>query len=366
MSPRTPIDRLPEELTGRRVARRLVQLGALGGLVALVLGTGPDLDSVRDDLRHADLGWLAAGAGLELLSALSYVVVFRAVFSARMGWRDSYRIGMAEQAANSVLPVSGAGGLALGAWALSRAGMSPERIGRRTVAFFFLTSLANVVLLIVVAALSAAGVTDADPAPAVTYGFGAAALAATVLVLGLPRLLARGGRRRSEPPRRGRAATAARYARDSLTRGIPDGLGLLRRRPVAIASGSAGFLLFDIAVLGVCFRAFGYAPPLGVLLLGYVIGQLGGNVPLPGGVGGVDAGLIGTFALYHQPLAATAAAVLLYHAIALWVPGLLGGAAFVQLRRSLRGDSRAAIGSRPVADTTPAGAVPAVACRRAA
>jgi uncharacterized membrane protein YbhN (UPF0104 family) len=72
-----------------------------------------------------------------------------------------------------------------------------------------------------------------------------------------------------------------------------------------------------------------------VLVLGYMIGQLGGNLPLPGGIGGVDAGLIGIFALYHQPLAPTTAAVLVYHAIALWIPALPGSVAFVQLRRRL-------------------------------
>jgi uncharacterized membrane protein YbhN (UPF0104 family) len=50
----------------------------------------------------------------------------------------------------------------------------------------------------------------------------------------------------------------------------------------------------------------------------------------------LDVGLIGTFALYHQPLAASTDAVLLYHAILLWVPGLLGGVAFFHLRRDLR------------------------------
>ena len=51
-----------------------------------------------------------------------------------------------------------------------------------------------------------------------------------------------------------------------------------------------------------CFRAFGGSPPIGVLVLGYLIGQLGGNLPLPGGLGGIEGGLVGTFALYHQPV----------------------------------------------------------------
>ena len=85
-----------------------------------------------------------------------------------------------------------------------------------------------------------------------------------------------------------------------------------------------------------CFVAFGHRPPFGVLVLGYLIGQLGGNLPTPGGVGGVDLGLVGTFVLYQQPLAVSTAAVLTYHAISVWVPGLMGSQAFVELRRTLQ------------------------------
>ncbi len=39
---------------------------------------------------------------------------------------------------------------------------------------------------------------------------------------------------------------------------------------------SVGYLGFDIVVLAACFRAFGPAPPVGTLLLAYVLGQLAG------------------------------------------------------------------------------------------
>ena len=107
---------------------------------------------------------------------------------------------------------------------------------------------------------------------------------------------------------------------------------------------------FDIAVLGACFAAFGYSPAIGVLVIGYLIGQLGGNIPVPGGIGGVDAGLIGIFVLYHQPLAVTTAAVLIYHAIALWVPALLGSLAFVQLRRTLQREENPAAMCAPLGE----------------
>ena len=81
--------------------------------------------------------------------------------------------------------------------------------------------------------------------------------------------------------------------------GVEEALALLRSRDVAVIAGAAGYMLFDVAMLGVCFAAFGLAvPPLGVLLMAYLIGQLGGLIPLPGGLGGVDGGLIGTLVLY--------------------------------------------------------------------
>ena len=66
-----------------------------------------------------------------------------------------------------------------------------------------------------------------------------------------------------------------------------------------MAIGSAGYMLFDIAVLGVCFPAFGNPlPPVDALLLAYIIGQLGGLIPLPGGIGGLDLGLLAALLLY--------------------------------------------------------------------
>jgi uncharacterized protein (TIRG00374 family) len=85
-------------------------------------------------------------------------------------------------------------------------------------------------------------------------------------------------------------------------------------------------------------------------VLGYLIGQLGGNIPVPGGIGGVDGGLIGTFALYHAPLATATAAVLAYRAISLWIPAALGSVAFVQLRRTLQRSEQPAAICQPLAE----------------
>ena len=349
MSATDPTTRMPDELSPRHWRRRLLQLAAVVGVVVLLVVFGPGLGGLREHIANASPGWLALGVLLEVLSALSYVVIFRAVFCPRMSWHFSYQIGMAEQAANSVLSVSGAGGLALGVWALRRGGMSTEHIGRRTVAFFFLTSLANVGGVVLFAALYAVGILHRDRNSALTYGFGAAALLATLLVLGLPALLV-DKLPPSEQVKSGKVAAALRFIRRSLGQGVSDGVSLLRQRSPGVLIGSIGTMAFDLAVLGACFRAFGYAPAIGMLVLGYLIGQLGGNIPLPGGIGGVDFGLIGVFLLYHQPLAATTAAVLVYHAIALWVPALLGSVAFVQLRASLQREEQPAAMCMPLAE----------------
>jgi uncharacterized protein (TIRG00374 family) len=137
---------------------------------------------------------------------------------------------------------------------------------------------------------------------------------------------------------------------EALGQGVRDALSLLRRRQFGVLTGSFGYMAFDIAVLGVCYRAFGHSPSVGVLVVAYIIGLLGGIIPIPGGIGGTEGGLIGMLALYHAPLATTAVAVLAYRVIQLWVPALLGFLAFIQLRRELRQDEAPAAMCAPLAE----------------
>src|SRR5437588_9734476 len=117
----------PEPPSPQRIGRRLLKsAAAVLVLVGLVL-TLPGLGELRAHLAHAAPGWVVGGAALEVLSVLSYVVIFRSVFCPRMDWRLSYQIGMAEQAANSLVSASGTGGLAVGVWALRRLGMNRDR-----------------------------------------------------------------------------------------------------------------------------------------------------------------------------------------------------------------------------------------------
>ncbi len=99
--------------------------------------------------------------------------------------------------------------------------------------------------------------------------------------------------------------------------------------------GAAGYLLFDIAVLWATLRAVGVTAPIMALVLGYQIGYLANLIPIPGGVGALEGGLLAALVLYGLPAAPTAAAVVLYHAIALWVPTLGGTYGFARLRAAI-------------------------------
>jgi uncharacterized membrane protein YbhN (UPF0104 family) len=110
-----PPEPLPNELAGNRLRRRVLTVVGLLTLVGLIALLAPGLGEVRDRLGEARPSWLVVAVGLELLSCLSYVLMFKPIFCARMSWRTSYELGMSELAAGSLVPASGAGGLALGA-----------------------------------------------------------------------------------------------------------------------------------------------------------------------------------------------------------------------------------------------------------
>src|SRR5579875_2923500 len=190
--PDRPRDDLPDEFDSRHLVRRLIGFAILIGVVAVAVISLPGLGSLRHRFSDVDARLLIAIALLKLASCLSNIVAFRDVFCPRMSWRFSYRLGMAEQAANVLLPTGGAGGLALGAWALHQGGMESEVIGRRSVAFFVLTSLPNFAVTAVLGPLLLLRVfAGTDPATW-TIVFTAlawtASLAVAVLPLGLRRL----------------------------------------------------------------------------------------------------------------------------------------------------------------------------------
>jgi uncharacterized membrane protein YbhN (UPF0104 family) len=344
---------MPDEFNSRHILRRLGGLVVVVALVAVAVGSVPGLGTLRHRFAQADLAFFGLICLLKLASCLSNVVAFRDVFCPRMSWRFSAQLALAEQATNVLVPTGGAGGLALGAWALRQGGMSTEHIGRRSITFFVLTSIPNFAFVAVLGPLLLTGVFSGHIPVVLTLVLSAAAWGAAAVVAMLPRLLARIDPDKTSSALAGRLRSAA----VTLDNGIRDTGQLLRSGQWPAIIGAIGYLAFDIAALIAGFAAFGGGLPLAPLIFAYVIGQLGGLIPLPGGVGGTDGGLIGALVLYGSSLSQAAAAVIAYRLFQLGVPSVLGTIAFIRLRRTLSRSSAPAAACEPLAEQLPIAAL---------
>lgn len=337
---------LPSGVSPHRIRRALLKLGAVIVFGVVTITLLPGLGELRRQFEHARPAWIAAACVLEAFSTLSYVPAFRGVFCTRMSWGTSYKIGMSELFADSVLPVGGVGGLALGAWALRRGGMPAAEIAHKSVAFFLLSSVPNVGTLVLVGLGLAVGVLPGHASVALAVGPAVVAIAAVAVVLALGRLSRRSNARLANRPARSRSARLA-PALLALADGVDEAKRLLRHGSLLVWLGLIGYMVFDILALWASFRAVNSTPQLTIVWIAYLIGELGNLIPIPGGIGGVELGLIGALVLYGLPAVTATAAVLLYRVVQLWIPVVFGSVAIVQLRSLVRKESYALDMCRP-------------------
>jgi uncharacterized protein (TIRG00374 family) len=331
-------------LPGRRsllisVAVILVGLVSLYFLLPKLAG----LNRTWGQLQHGDPVWLGVAAALEAFSIASYAALFRAVFGRgvpRIDWRVSVEIPLAGIAAIRLLAAAGAGGVAVTVWALRRAGMAGRLIGSRMVANLVIQYAVYLIALIVCGLGLWLGIFEGGGSFALTIlpAIGAAGLGLLVLSMGLlpqdfERRLRRLGNR---PGRVGRLASRLAPVPSTLSTGVRTAIVLVRERPYA-ALAAVGYWGFDIAVLGVCLRAFGAVVSPSVIVMAYFIGTLGSLLPLPGGIGGVEGGMIGSLAAFGVPGGQAVVGVLAYRAISFWLPTLPGIAGYLALRATVRG-----------------------------
>jgi uncharacterized protein (TIRG00374 family) len=345
-------DTMPEEFNPRHLVVRVAQIGAVIAVVVIAISALPGLDEVRSRLKGAEPVWVAALVVAELGSCGGYLLVFRATFCSQMSWRLSYEIAMAELAANSLLPAGGAGGLALGVWALRQAGMPTGHIARRSVAFFVITSAANFLALVVVGIGVFVGILAGRGSAVLTLVPALVAAAGALLVCLSPKLLRSLGSRREDDEGHGlggRVRSALHAGLRAGADGVDQALALLRAHSFGVIVGSFAYMAFDIVALGFGFAAVGAVPSAGTLILGYLIGQLGNLIPVPGGIGGTEGALIGVFALYGVDVPEATAAVLLYRLFQMLIPALLGAPAFLVLRRTLARSDNPALVCSPLA-----------------
>lgn len=311
----------------RQLRNGLISLAVFFALVAALLLAVPGLHSAGERITDANLVWVAAGIGFELLSCAGYVVLFELVFKMERGF--SRRLALSELGVNSVVSVGGIGGIALGAWVLRTKGVSVERIAKRSVLMFVLTSAVNVSAVALIGVPMWLGLLPGSQNALLTLlpaALAIATIAGTLAIAGYAgRLAGRGSLRRGR----------MHVALVAISDGVHDALRLIREHDWRLL-GSLGYWLFDTLVLYVCLAAYGPTPAFWAVAMAYLVGQLANSIPIPAGLVAVEGGVIGMLVLFHvRPVSMVVAAVVTYRAISLWLPALIGSVAFFSLRSEI-------------------------------
>jgi uncharacterized membrane protein YbhN (UPF0104 family) len=312
--PRRSARALGSSRLGRRAAGAIVVASAT---ITLLLAV-PPLRGVADQISRMSLGWVSAAVILEIASCAAYVVIFRLYFTTVPAGL-ARQLAWTEEASGALLPTGGLGALAIGGWLLRQTGMSTRRIIENSSALFFLTSAMNVAALVLAGAMLSSDAFGGHDTLILAGAPIALGLGATCATLALP-LVLRHEHHRRRPRWLLDISAGIQGARHSL---IAPNWRML---------GAVGYLGFDIAVLGALFAATNHPIPIDALVLGYIIGYLANTLPVPGGFGVLEGGLAGMLIAYGAPPTQAAAAVVVYHAIAFWIPSLGGLIAYTLLR----------------------------------
>jgi putative heme transporter len=339
-----------EVLRVRLTRRRMLLFGAFVlAALAFLYFVLPQLGGVKhtwDRLNDGDAWWIAVAVIVEVISMASYIAIFQGVHvppGSPIRWRHSYQITMAGLAATRLFAAGGAGGVAVTAWSLRRSGMHSREVAQRMIAFLVLLYGVYMAALVVCGVGLYTGVFPGPHPFAITIVpaiIGAVGLMAIFALAFVPRDLeqrlrrielrreSRFGRRLAHWLVRFAAATSAasggaRFALRKL------------RHPEWALFGVVTWWGFNIAVLYATFRAFGAAPPVAVLVQAYFVGMLANLLPLPGGIGGVDGGMIGALVAFGVGGGLALIAVLVYRLLAFWLPSIPGVIAYFQLRRTV-------------------------------
>jgi uncharacterized protein (TIRG00374 family) len=326
--------------------RNLVVIGAfLVAAIAALYYLLPQLAGLDDTWHRIEDGspyWMVLALGFGVGMFGGYVAMFRGIFArtgqSRIDWRASYQITMAGLAASRLFAAGGAGGLVLTAWALRRSGMRKREVADKTLTFLILTYIPYMAALIVCGFGLRFGVFPGpDPfgltvVPAiVAIVLTAIGISAALVPTDLQRRLDGFAQRKG---RIGKWAQKAANLPASASAGMRDAIEHLRHPDPALL-GAVLFWAFQIAVLWAAFRAFGDAPPLAVLIQAFFVGMFGNLLPVPGGVGGVEGGLIAAFVAFGVDFEQALVAVLVYRAVTFWLPMIPGVIAYFQLRRTV-------------------------------
>ncbi|MGZ5356515.1 MAG: lysylphosphatidylglycerol synthase transmembrane domain-containing protein [Solirubrobacterales bacterium] len=328
----------------RRLLQTLVAVVLLTVAIYVLFPKVVGLDDALAKVGDGDPLWIAIAIAFNVAAFAAYVALFRGVVGEKvihLTVPESYQITMAGLAATRLFSAGGAGGILLTYWALRKAGMERRRAGCRMIAFLVLLYSVYLVALVVFGVLLRTGVLPGDDPVSVTIVPAALAGVAIVVMLLLAALPDDFERRiaRMTSGRSGGIAKRVATAPATFAQGTRTAIAFMRHPSqggLAVV-GAIGFWGANIGILWASFQAFDVAVPFGVIVQGFFVGMVANLFPLaPGGVGAVDAGMIGAFVIFGLPEDAVFVSVLTYRVIAFWMPVPPGVVAFFQLRTTVK------------------------------
>lgn len=315
----------PGASTRRPASIRILATLIIGAIsVAALLYVAP-LDEVWAEIRYMNAGWVAAAIVFELASCLSYVVLFRRVFPEppRSAGRQVAWMAMG---AGAVLPGGNISSAAATGVLLRNHGIGVRPLVARCAALLCLLTAFGFLVNGLCGLLLMLGVPGGPHDISHTGG----PLLVSIVTLGGAGLAVYAARRLG-----GRAPKALRGIAEGL-----QGAWVTLREPHWRLLGGAGFFLLDIGALWAACAATGHQLGVLAVIIAYCIGYLATTIPMPAGLGVLDSGLAAALVLYGMKPAASVGAVLVYHAISIWVPGLGGVAAWLPTQRLRRARRR--------------------------
>ena len=308
----TGVDEIHAENITRFSRKQVIQLVLL---VALVYVASPFIGTIPaffHQLRTANYWWALLGLAL---SALTYVGAALALWACADGqarFRDLALMQVANTFAATTTP-AGVGGLALSTRFLQKSGLGAVRATAAVALQQAVQVITHVALLIFFSAAAGASADLSHFVPSVTILY---------LIAGV--LLGLVGAFLLVPKLRHWLATAVRPKLKEVLSDLA-GLGRDPKRLSLIVLGCATTTLGMALALWASMHAFGSATSfVTVTVVTMVGGTLASAAPTPGGVGAVEAALIGGLAAFGVPAAVGVPSVLLYRILTCWLPVFAG------------------------------------------
>jgi uncharacterized protein (TIRG00374 family) len=308
----TRVDEIRSETVTRFTRSQLIQLVLLIALVYVAYPFISSAPAFLTELRNANWSWALLGLAA---SGLTYLGAAASLWACADGVVKLWGLivmQIANKFAATTTP-AGVGGLALSARYLQKGGVTPIRATTAVALQQSVQVITHVALLIFFSTAAGVSANLARFVPKVTVLY----LAAGVL-LGLI------GTFLLVPRLRRWLATAVRPRLQEIISDLVE-LGREPKRLAIIVLGCAATTLGNAFALWAAIEAFdGNTSFITVTVVTMVGGTLASAAPTPGGVGAVEAALIGGLAAFGMAAAVAVPAVLLYRVLTTWLPVFVG------------------------------------------